>query len=590
MKKSLLPFLLFLFCLGLNAQTIDVKWSEQFSYDNKQDGFFDEFIGSNSNYIYGKFSNLALSPKKQNKKIKIVAFDKVTMKKVGDTELKGYGSQMDKEDYKYYKTITLDNLIYVFWTKTQKTVVELYVQSFDAKLKKVNSIKKVYELNKGSKGDGVDKLVLLYNKDLNNKILLAKEFGISKDNENLRIEYKLLNPDFSFITSKQVTLPIVVSKVRRGIFSSYSSSFDDNLCDYELGNDGNLYVQEMVKITGDEKKALKKGESSTYPHLMQVQMETGNVQEYRVKFPKKNTFNFSSLITKNGIKLYGFFSDLDKDEKGNDTHGTFFITLGTKIFKVNETKFSYFDKSFLDQLYAADKENQKKGKGLFKSDKAKASDNESIDDNYVIEKVMEDGNDILLFCSIMKNWSNTVCTSNGNGGTTCRTYYYCTKSNVTTFRLNSSGDIMWAKNLDRSITYSRWNVYDLNVMKSGSNYYVTYGSSFQINAKKKNMRASKSGKQLTDRLEYAVFSGQTGDYKKAEYQINSVNAKKEEKKFVAADNIQVYDNKMYTDCVRTKIKPLTFLSCLCPPVFYVLFLSGNSRKGTGYIGTIAPVK
>jgi hypothetical protein len=576
-------------CINISAQTIDVKWSEQFTYDNKQDGFFDEFIGSNSNYIYGKFSNLALMPKKQDKKIKLVAFDKTTMKKVGDAELKGYGNSTDKQDYKYYKTITLDNLIYVFWTKTEKEVVELYVQSFDLKLKKVNNIKKIYELNKGSKGNGVDKLIILYNKDLNNKILIAKEFGTTKDNESLRVEYKLLNPDFSFITAKQVTLPITVTKKRRGLFAG-STSFDDNLCTYELGNDGNLYIQEMVRASAEEKKSLKKGEASVYPHLMQVQMESGTIQDYKVKFAQKNTFNFSSLVTKNGIKLYGFFSDLAKDEKGYDTHGTFFISLDSKSFKVNETKFSYFDKAFLDQLYAADKENQKKGKGIFKSDKAKASDEESIDDNYVIEKVIEDGSDILLFCSIMRNWSRTVCTSNGNGGTTCNTYYYCTKSNVTTFKLNNSGEILWAKNLDRSITYSRWNVYDLNVMKSNSSYYVVYGSSYQMNAQKKNRRSSKSGKQLTDRLEYAVFSGQTGDFKKAEYQINSVNAKKADKKFVSADNIEVFDNKMYTDCVRTKIKPITYLSCLCPPVFYFLFLSGNSRKGTGYIGSIAPLK
>ncbi|MBA2610595.1 MAG: hypothetical protein H0U95_01400 [Bacteroidetes bacterium] len=589
MKKVFFPLLMLLLCINISAQTIDVKWSDQFIYDNKQDGFFDEFIGSNSNYIYGKFSNLALMPKKHDKKIKLVAFDKTTMKKVGDAELKGYGNSTDKEDYKYYKTITLDNLIYVFWTKSEKEVIELYVQSFDLKLKKVNGLKKIYELNRGSKGNGVDKLIILYNKQINNKILIAKEFGTTKDNENLKVEYKLLNPDFSFITAKQVTLPVMVTKRRRGLFSG-SVSFDDNICTYELGNDGNLYIQEMVRASDEEKKSLKKGESSVYPHLMQVQMESGTIQDYKVKFAQKNTFNFSSLVTKNGIKLYGFFSDLTKDEKGYDTHGTFFISLDSKTFKVNETKFAYFEKSFLDQLYAADKENQKKGKGIFKSDKAKASDEESIDDNYVIERVIEDGNDILLFCSIMRNWSRTVCTSNGNGGTTCNTYYYCTKSNVTTFKLNNSGEILWAKNLDRSITYSRWNVYDLNVMKNNSSYYVVYGSSYQMNAQKKNRRSSKSSKQLTDRLEYAVFSGQTGDFKKSEYQINTVNAKKADKKFVSADNIQVFDNKMYTDCVRTKIKPLTFLSCLCPPVFYVLFLSGNSRKGTGYIGVIAPLK
>lgn len=588
MKFFFCSFILLFFSMNLNAQSIDVKWSDQLAFDNKADGFFDGFVGSNSTYIYSKFSNLAISPKKQDKKIKLVAFDKNTMKKVGDVELKGYGKPSDKEDYKYYKTITLDNLIYVLWTKTTKQAVELYVQSFDLKLKKVNSIKKIYEINKSSKTTDSDKLIVLYNKDIN-KILIAKEFGV-KDNENLRIEYKLLSPDFTFITNKQVTLPIIITKRRRGLFSSSSTSFDDNVCSYELGNDGNLYVQEMIKASPEEKKTLKKGEASVYPHLMQIEMESGNMKEYSLKFARKNTFNFSSLITKTGIKLYGFFSDLDKDEKGRDTHGTFFIALDNKSFKVNETKFAYFEKSFLDQLYAADKENQKKGKGIFKSKKAKASDEESIDDNYIIEKVIEDGNDILLFCSIMNNWSRTVCSSNGNGGSTCRTYYYCTKSNVTSFRLNNKGEILWAKNLDRSITYTRWNVYDLNVMKGGSNYYVTYGSAYQMNAQKKNMRSSKSGKQLTDRLEYAVFSGQTGDYKKQEYKVNAINAKKSDKKFISADNIRVLDNKMYVPCVRTKLKPLTFLSCLCPPVFYFLYFSGDSRKGAGYLGTIAPLK
>lgn len=585
MKKALLPLLLLFLSFGLNAQSIDVKWSEQFSFDNKQDGFFDEYVGSNSTYIYGKFSNLALNPKKQNKKIKLVAFDKATMKKVGDAELKGFDKTGGKDDYKYYKTITLDNLIYVFWTKKVKKAEELYVESFDLQLKKVNKIKKIYELA------SEEKLVILYNKNIDNKILIAKEFAITKDNESLKIEYKLLNPDFSFITSNQVTLPITVTKRRRGFFGSNNSSIDNNLCTYELGNDGNLYVQEMVKASEEERKALKKGEASVYPHIMQIDMAGGKMQDYSLKFAGKNTFNYYSMITKSGgIKLYGFFSDLNKDEKGNDTHGTFYITLDGKSFKAGSPKFSYFDKSFLDQLYAADKENQKKGKGIFKSKKAKASDEESIDDNYIIEKVIEDGNDILLFCSIMRNWSRTVCTSSSNGARSCQTYYYCTKSNVTAFRLNNKGDIMWAKNLDRSITYNRWNVYDLNVMKKNSDYYVTYGSAFQMNAQKKNRRSSKSGKQLTDRLEYAVFAGQNGEFKKAEHQINTVNAKKSEKKYISADNIDVYDNKMYTNCVRTKIKPVTFVACLCPPVFYFLLFSGNSRKGTGFFGTITPLK
>ena len=171
----------------------------------------------------------------------------------------------------------------------------------------------------------------------------------------------------------------------------------------------------------------------------------------------------------------------------------------------------------------------------------------------------------------------------------CR-LFYCTKNNVTTFKLNSAGNIVWAKNIDRSMTYNRWNVYDLNVIKDNGSYYIVYGSAFQINAKKKNRRNSKSGKQLTDRLEYAVLNASNGDFKKYEHQVNGFNTKKKDAKQVAADDIEVFDNKMYTECRKTKFKPGIWFSCLCPPVFYALSFNGNSRKGTGYMGVITPVK
>lgn len=590
MKTKTLLLLFVLSYALINAQSVDIKWSEKFIFDNKKDGFFDEFIGSNDQYIYAKFTNLALNPKKKDKKIKLLVFDKNTMKKIGEAPLKGYGGAIDEDDYDYYKTVTLNNVTYVFWTKEARNVVEVYLQSFDYKLKKINALKKVYELTRGSKSNDADKLLLIYNNALNGKILLGKEFGVNKDGENLRVEYKILNPDFSFVNVNQVSLPILVTKRRRGFFSSYNNSFTSLSCSYEFADDGNIYVEDMLKASEEEKKSLKKGEASVFPHIIQIQVENGVVRDYQLKFPKKNSFNYSSVITKTGIKLYGFFSDLDKDEKGNDTHGIFFVSLDPKTLTAIDTKFSYFEKAFLDQLFAADKENQKKGKGVFKSKKAKASDEQSIDDNYRIEDVAIEGDDIILFCTIMKNWSRTVCSTSSNGVQSCNTYYYCTKNNVTSFRLNKKGDILWAKNLDRSITYPGWNVYDLHVMKSDDNYYVSYGSAFQMGATKKNRKSKKSGKQMTDRFEYAIFSGKTGDYKKFEKQINAVNAKKADKKFINPTAIQVIDDKMYTESVRIKYKPTTWIACLCPPVLYGLVLSGNSRIGTGCFATISPLK
>lgn len=577
MKNYLTQILLLLACVNLYSQNMDLKWSEQFIYDNKVDGFFDYYLGANSSFVYGKFSNLASSQRKKNKKVKLIAFDKTSMKKAGEAEVFGYDDLVDetKKGMEYFRTIVLENVIYILWTVEDDGVTEVYAESYTPKLKKMTGLKKVYEYNTAKKN--VDNLLVIYNKDIGNKILIGREFATKEDNEPLKIEYKIINEDFSPAGSAKITLPIVMIKKR---------SRSDLVCTYEFGDDENLYISDRIKITGEEKKKLKKGEASTYPIIMQVNTKRGSLHEYSIRFPKKNTFNFSWMVTKTGIKLYGFFSDLDKDEKGRDTHGIFYLSMDQGNFKPKDQKFSYFDKSFLDKLYEADKENQKKA-GRRGKEKDKQSDEESIDDNYVIEEVIDDGKDIVLFCSIMYNWQNTVCTTSSNGGQSCHTYYYCTKSNVTAFKLSTTGDIVWASNLDRSYTFSGWNVYDVKVVKSEDNYLVLYQSAFQINKDEKNRKSKKSSKQMDDRLEYAIFNGTTGAYKKSEYQVNGFNTKKEERKSIKTSNISLYDNKMYiSSSSRVKFRPTIWLSCLCPPVFYVLSFSGNSRTGKGYLGTV----
>ncbi len=254
-------------------------------------------------------------------------------------------------------------------------------------------------------------------------------------------------------------------------------------------------------------------------------------------------------------------------------------------FKIKASKFSYFDKSFLDQLYAADKEDQRKSFRLNKD--KKKSDEESIDSHYVIESVQQDGKDIILFCSLMYNWSQTVCITT-NGVQSCQTYYYCDKSNVTAFRMSADGGLVWASNLDRFYRYNTWNVYDVETIKNGNTFYVVYNSLFQAGAKKKNRKSRKSKEQLSDRFEYAAFDATTGKYTRQECQVNSVNTPKKEKKFVSATRLTVFDNKFYTYSERISIKPLAYLGCLLVPCGpYVVMFSGNARRGDGYLGTIS---
>ena len=573
----------------ISAQDLDLKWSEKIIYDNQKDGFFQEFINSNSKYIYAMFTNYTFSGVKKAKKIKIISFDKDNMKKSADVSLVGYKENLaSKDQYKglvYYRTIVFEDLLYVFWRKETKEKEELFVQSFDGKLKSLNPLKKIYEIsNTGhSRRERSSQFIyVLANKKAGEKIVI----GTEKPTENLdvKFEYKVLNKDLTFSDANQIALPIKLISKSYGLTSSY-----------EYGDDGNLYIRSSVSMSKEERKNAKKGESTSYSVLSILDLKSGNINPFVMKFENKNIFDFDFQIDKSTVKIYGFFCDLLKDPHGTDLHGIFYCVIDGKNFTMKSQKFSYFDKSTLDKLFAKDKEDQKKSKGLFKSKKDEKSDEESLDNTFEIEDVQSiDQDNIVLFCTKMYNYSVTTCTSNGKGGTTCYTNYYCRKSNVTVFKLNNEGGIVWASNLDRQITYSNWNIYDLNVINKNGKFYVIYGSDFQTGVEKKGFFSSKSRKQQRDRFEYAVFDYASGAYKKNEFVVNAVNEKKDIKT-VDPRLISVIDNKFYVNSDRIRLKPgITAAYCVgaivCLPVLYFLQLDGNARYGTGNLGVITPLK
>lgn len=588
MKKTACFFLLLLAMLSgtVNAQDLDLKWSEKFIYDNKKDGFFENFIDANSKYVYGRFTNLAMRESKKEKKMKLVAFDKTTMKKVADVALVGFKeNEASKEKYKgldYYKTIIFENLVYVFWRKEDKGKEELYVQSFDSKLKAVNKLKKIYEIqNADSKRARRNQSIfVMANRKAGEKIIIGGEPPVAAG-QDVKFEYKVLNSDFTFATANQATLPVTLTSKSYGLTSSY-----------EFGDDGNLYVKSYVSMDKDERKNARKGEATSFAIFSMIDLNTAAVTPYTMKFDGKNIFDFGYTIDKNTVKVYGFFSDLEKDPYGSDTHGIYYALLDSKSFTMKDMNFAYFDKQTLEKLFANDKEDKKRS-GVFTSKKKKQSAGESLDSRFEIENVQSIDNNIVLFCSKMYNYSVTTCTSTGNGGSTCTTNYYCEKSNVTAFKLTNEGDLVWASNLDRKITYNRWFVEDLRVINRNDKFYVMYGSSFQTNAKKKNFSSRKSKKQRQDKFEYAVFDYSTGNYKKNEFTVNTINAK--DKKFVDPQAVTVIDNNFYVDSEKTKLKAgPTVAVCagalVCPPLLYILFVNGNIKKGTGNLGVITPLK
>ena len=586
MKKILFSFLFLALCFSRptvsSAQEIDISWSDKQLYDNKLDGFFEYFVGYNSKYIYAKFDKLAYSAKKKNSKMKLIAFDKKSMDKEADVAIKGFKeNQATDKEYQgmdYYKTIVFENMVYMFWIKESSKKNELYVQTFDSKLNPLKPLKKIYEILPEEKRSKAASFFVLGNKNANERIVIGGELP-AKKGESIKIEYKVLNSDFSFAASNQFTLPVVAVNRTAGLTSSY-----------EFGDDGNLFVKTYVSVDKEDIKNAKKNDQTIvyrYPILTIIDPVSGKSSSFPIKAEDKSIFGVDYLVDKNTIKVFGFFCDFKKDPRGNDTHGIFYSLIDSKALTMNNVNFTYFTKAELDKLYKKDTEDRKtvskrKAKKNADADAALAS-------SYVIEDVKSvDADNLVLFCSRMRNYSVTTCNSKGQ----CTTRYYCEKDNVTAFKVSKEGSIVWASNLDRRITYDGTSIYDLNVISSKGKFYAIYGSSYVASADKKNHRSSKSRDQRRDRLEYAVFDYSNGNFEKKEYKVNAINAKKDVRKLVNPTQIQVLDNKFYTSSMKTRYKVgPTILVCagglICwPSLFAFPMYVGFIMHGSGYLGTI----
>ena len=606
MKKLIITSLLLLGLWGVNlqAQKIDVKWSEKQYYDNKGDGFSKFIIGSNSKFVYAYYERLRLTNRrKQGDKIKIVAFEKNSMKRVSDVPLIGFPENIAEsrnfDNLDYYKTIVFEDIIYVVWKKDlhdKKNTEELYVQTFNQNLKKLNGIKKVYELGSDGKADFMSKIFLLGNKNANQQIIMGGELS-SKKGENVKVEYKVLNKDFTFAANGKFELPIQKIKDNDALSG-----------DYEFGNDGNIYIKSYVRINRDDVKEAKKSGNAlplySYAILTMVNPLSGKTATIPIRADNKDVFDFDYTITQNKIKIYGFYCDLTKINTGmkpkallpgfnrgiglgiaparaleaEAIHGIFSGTIDNSTFELNKINFTAFTKSQLDKLFENDKGDRKE-RHFLASKKKKDQADVTLRSDYRIEKSLAlDDDNLVLFCSRMENYVVCHTNSNGKGGGTTTCENHCDKSNVTVFKLNNDGAIVWASNLDRFQPYIGHNIYDVEVMVKGKQMFAFYAQE----------------EQNKNEFEYTVFDYETGKYAIQNYIINNPNTPKSEAKKMLAQDVKVIDNIPFVNSYKKhmKIGPTAAwcgASIVCLPLLYVVIMNQNLRYGAGNIGVIKTV-
>jgi hypothetical protein len=470
---------------------------------------------------------------------------------------------------KYWKTIVLENTIYVFWSKDSKEKDEIYVQSFNAELKTANKLKKVYEIKTEKGADKQAETLVLGNIKAGEQIVIGGELSADKGGK-IVFQYKVLDKNFAFVASDQLTLPITLESKTSTLTSSY-----------RLGDDGNLHIKSYViddvsddasedtgkdkKDKKEKKKLLNKKVFKKYAIYSLVDLKSGKVQTFSMNYKNKNIMDFDFIETKDAIKLFGFFSDETKDENGRDIHGIFHAVINPQTFKpTSEFTFTYFTKKELDNLFKEDM-SDRKDKKLISSKKKKASEELSIPSNYVIEQVQSiDKEHTVLFCSIMINTSHQVCTTDQNGRTTCRTVYDCIKENLTVFKLNSAGKIVWASNLDRYKMYSGagWYIYDVEVINKGGKFIAVYGSAYDETAESEDGKKKEEYKKNYDRMEYGVFDDKTGSFEKKNFIINSPDVKGKDKHYFNSRTVYTLDNTFYTSSKLGKLDVVPLPGCL----------------------------
>ena len=578
------------------SQDFSLNWSEKQDYRNSKDGFFSGFINTNDTYIYAMNSNLALKPSKKDDKVKILAYDKSTMKLAASVCLRGYKENLaNKDEYKpleYYKTVVFNDEILVFWLKKinnkNDKKDELYVESFSSGLKRIKKLKKIYTVNlpediKTSRF-AESTIVVMANKDAGQEIVIGNEKP--RVGDNTVFKYSIINTDLEVLTENEVDLPVEMNGTK-----SYGKNSS-----YEFGKDGNIYVKSRITIelTKEERKAYRTGKKRadlSYLIFSIINPQTQEFETFELKDENINFNDISWVITDKNIRIYGFFGDLAKDPTGNSTHGLFYSVIDSKTLEGNGLNYTYFDKKTLDALFAKDAEDKKKTTALLgKKKKAQQANNdEALDTRFGIEEMfVVDENNIVLLCSKMYNYSVTTCTSTQGGGQTCTTRYYCEKSNVIAIKISTDGAIGWASNLDRKITYSGTSIYDLKAVFKNDKFYVIYGSSFEIDAEKKSRRSAKKYKDSRDNFEYAIFENSNGEFKKNTFMVNAADVEKKERKRVSPVSMAAYDGTFYVNYIVTRQQAgWCVANVLCWPTLYYSMLSGNTKKGYGNLGVIS---
>jgi hypothetical protein len=534
MKKSLIAFLCFLCPFLIQAQDIDVNWSKNLEYDRNSTGDMEKFVGANEKYVYSLFTPTYKKLYKTQRTL--VVYDKNTMKQMGKLNIK---STVD------FKTVCVTNdVVYVLTVEDTKGKEVLFAQTYSPSLEMMNPKKKVYQINtsKIAASKNVSTIRTLVNHKANSNLYIVAEKPNEK-NENVELEYLVVDGKLNSLHSGQITLPVVSLK-----------NTASNLTNVTIGNDGMLISKNYIKADRETRKEEK---IFSYAILSIINPEKKSINSLPIKASGKHIDDIEYFSQEGKLYVAGIYSENTGkySERGN---GVFLSVLNGQTGELENTKFSEISapKIRFSLLYL-----------------------EKV-------KIHNDGK-ISLYATEDENIIITTRTRNGTSTT-----YENRKGDILVVNLNRDGSLNWQNIIERKFSYNVLYVRDVQAIHDEQAAYITYADKYRSG--KRNFFNKKNKKEMRDILNFNKITTSSGAMSAQTLKLNKGNTEKNKQKYVNAANITEIDNYLFLDGFQLKFKPgVKALGCVTAPLcgigcgyIFIKSNNGSAFKGGGHLGSI----
>lgn len=390
-----------------------VNWGTALT--TKTDGTFNRVVGYNDEHVY-----MLMNVKKEVFLQKMNASHKSIYKKL-------VPYRIGKDEHTGEGVVVLADRILVFSSFMDKKTKtnNLYMRVFDesnmaqiGRIQRMASFDVEKKRNAGTFSVTIspdEKLVLLY---------LNLPF---EKNDNERFSLKVYDMEMNPMWDREVSLPYLDSE-----FSVQSVRVTD---------DGSAMMIGTKYAEKREAKALKKDGKSTYDHHLLIYKGDGDEpSDHPIRVEDKFLQDLTLNIGSDGDILCGGLYG----KKGTfTTAGTFFLRIDRATKAVEHSSFKEFDHDFIT-AYMTEKEEAKATKKAAR----KGEDLEMY--NFELRDIIrrDDGGAVMI-AEQYHMYTVTTCTTNSNGGQTCRTTYHYIYNDIIVVNVDPEGNIEWANKVPK---------------------------------------------------------------------------------------------------------------------------------------------